>query len=77
VATAPSKLITATVYLPGGRVKRYEGKQVAAWGVTEHGCAVLMVKNTDNTYTRYAGFPISFEEELSAIEVPRTLEILG
>jgi hypothetical protein len=68
VATAPSKLISATVYLPGGRVKRYDGKEVAAWGITPTRAAVLMVKNGE-TYTRYAGFGISFEEELSSIEV--------
>lgn len=70
MAASPPKLKSATVYLPSGRVKRFLANEVAAWGVTPVGLPVLMVKAADaNSFTRYAGFPIVFEEEISNIAV--------
>lgn len=70
MAASPPKLTSATVYLPSGRVKRFLAAEVAAWGVTPMGVPVLMVKGAaDGRFTRYAGFPIAFEEEISAIQV--------
>lgn len=68
MATNPTKLKSATVYLPGGRVKRFDGKEVAAWAVLETGAALVVV-GRENGITRYVGFPVTFEEEFSAIQV--------